>query len=276
MDPDQGIQYACCERSQIKLMELLEYTVSARAANITINRPEKRNALNPELVSLLTKAFGRAIKDEQVKVIVLRANGEVFSAGADLEYLQQIQENSEEENFRDTTALKELFLSIYRSPKLVIAQVEGHAIAGGCGLASVCDIIFSVPEAKFGYTEVKIGFIPALVSCFLVRKLGEGRTKELVLSGELIDAGTAADYGLINFVVSKENIAAQVDAYAQKIISSASGQSIALSKELLNSVQDLSLEDSLSLAVKLNIQTRSSADCRQGISAFLKKEKFEW
>lgn len=276
MDPDQGIQYACCERSQIKLMELLEYTVSARAANITINRPEKRNALNPELVSLLTKAFGRAIKDEQVKVIVLRANGEVFSAGADLEYLQQIQDNSEEENFRDTTALKELFLSIYRSPKLVIAQVEGHAIAGGCGLASVCDIIFSVPEAKFGYTEVKIGFIPALVSCFLVRKLGEGRAKELVLSGELIDAGTAADYGLINFVVSKENIAAQVDAYAQKIIRSASGQSIALSKELLNSVQDLSLEDSLSLAVKLNIQTRSSADCRRGISAFLKKEKFEW
>lgn len=257
-------------------MGLLEYTVSARSAIITINRPEKRNALNPELVDLLTKAFKMAILDDNVKVIVLRAIGEVFSAGADLEYLRQLQNNSDEDNLRDTIALKELFLTIYQAPKLVIAQVEGHAIAGGCGLAAVCDIVFSVPGAKFGYTEVKIGFIPALVSCFLIRKLGEGRTKELLLSGELIDAGTASNYGLINFVVNKEDISASVDAYAQKMIRTSSGQSVALSKGLLNSVQDLSLEDGLSLAVKLNVKTRSSADCRKGISAFLDKEKFEW
>src|SRR5690606_14616565 len=136
--------------------------------------------------------------DDGVKVIIIRASGEVFSAGADLDYLQKLQTNSTQDNLEDTLALKELFYSIYTLPKMVIAQVEGHAIAGGCGLAAVCDLIFSVPEAKFGYTEVKIGFIPALVSCFLTRKLGEGRVRELLLSGELIDAQTAFDYGLIN------------------------------------------------------------------------------
>lgn len=257
-------------------MELLEYLVSERAANITINRPEKRNALNPELVELLHKAFETALNDDEVKIIILKANGEVFSAGADLEYLQQLQNNSDDENLKDTIALKELFLTIYKSPKIVLAQVEGHAIAGGCGLASVCDIIFSVPDAKFGYTEVGIGFIPALVACFLIRKLGEGRTKELLLSGNLIDAKTAAAYGLINFVVPQDAISDKVNGYAQRLIRSTSGQSVALSKQLLYDVQDLSLEDSLSMAVRLNVQTRSSTDCRRGITAFLNKEKLEW
>jgi len=257
-------------------MDLIAYNKSERVANITINRPGKRNALNPELVTSLTKAFDAASEDEDVKVIILKANGDVFSAGADLEYLQQLQNNTNEENFHDTIALKELFLSIYLSPKLVIAQVDGHAIAGGCGLVSVCDIVFSVPEAKFGYTEVKIGFIPALVTCFLVRKLGEGRAKELLLSGDLIDASTASDYGLINFIVNKEDISISVAAYAQKIVQGTSANSIALSKELLTSVQDLSLDEGLKLAVSLNVKTRSSAECKRGIAAFLNKEKLEW
>ncbi|MFA6946711.1 MAG: enoyl-CoA hydratase-related protein [Pedobacter sp.] len=257
-------------------MELLEYKTSERIASITINRPEKRNALNPELVSLLTQAFRKAVTDDQVKVIILKANGAVFSAGADLDYLRHLQNNTEEDNRKDTNLLKELFLTIYRSPKLVIAQVEGHAIAGGCGLVSVCDLIFTVPEARFGYTEVKIGFIPALVTCFLLRKLGEGRAKEMLLSGELIDAKTASDYGLVNFVSGKDEIAGAVKSYAHQFIQSASANSVALSKELIHSVQDLTLDESLSLALKLNVQTRSSADCKKGISAFLNKEKLEW
>jgi len=257
-------------------MELLEYTISERIANITINRPEKRNALNPELVSALTIAFKSAIHDEDVKVIVLKANGDVFSAGADLDYLKYLQNNTEDDNLTDTNLLKELFLIIYRSPKLVIAQVEGHAIAGGCGLISVCDLIFSVPEAKFGYTEVRIGFIPALVTCFLLRRIGEGRAKELLLSGELIDAQTASDYGLINFTCQKKEIAKTVQSYAINLSRSVSANSLALGKELINSVQDLSLEDSLNLAVKMNVETRSSVDCRKGISAFLNKEKLKW
>lgn len=257
-------------------MELLEYNTTERIASITINRPEKRNALNPDLVFELTNAFKAAIDDEAIKVIVLKANGEVFSAGADLDYLKHLQNNTEADNLKDTNLLKDLFLLIYLSPKLVIAQVEGHAIAGGCGLISVCDLIFSVPEAKFGYTEVRIGFIPALVTCFLLRRLGEGRAKELLLSGELIDAQTASDYGLINFISPKEEIAAAVQSYALKFIQSVSANSIALGKALINSVQDLSLEDSLNLAVKMNAETRSSADCKKGISAFLNKEKLNW
>lgn len=257
-------------------MELVEYKLSDRAACITINRPEKRNALNPELVASLSQAMLKAKNDDQAKVIILKAYGEVFSAGADLEYLQQLQNNSEDENLIDTRALKDLFYAIYTSPKIVIAQVEGHAIAGGCGLVSVCDIIFSVPEAKFGYTEVKIGFIPALVACFLLRKIGEGRTKELLLSGELIDAASAAGYGLINFIVDKAEIGDKVKSYADKIIRSTSGQSVALTKSLLNHAQDQTLEESLEEAVKLNVQTRSSTDCKRGVAAFLNKEKFEW
>jgi len=257
-------------------MDLILINKSERIAYITINRPDKRNALNPELVKLLSNAFNDAIRDNDVKVIVLKANGDVFSAGADLEYLQQLQQNTDVENFTDTYILKELFLKIYRSPKFVIAQVEGHAIAGGCGLASVCDVIFSVPEAIFGYTEVKIGFVPALVSCFLIRKLGEGRAKELLLSGELIDAKTASIYGLINFIASKEEIESAVQSYAKKIIEGTSSNSITVTKQLLITVQDLNLDESLNLAIGLNVQTRSSADCKKGITAFLNKNKLEW
>lgn len=257
-------------------MSVLEYKVSDRIASIIINRQEKRNALNPKLIELLTSSFRKAIDDDSVKLIILKANGEVFSAGADLEYLKQLQNNSPEENFKDSSSLKDLFLMIYKSPKLVIAQVEGHAIAGGCGLISVCDLIFSIPEAKFGYTEVKIGFIPALVSCFLIRRLGESRAKELLLSGELIDAKTASAYGLINFIVEKKEIESRVMTYALNFIRTVSANSVVLSKQLIISVQDLTLDESLDLALKLNLETRSSADCKRGIAAFLNKEKLEW
>ncbi len=257
-------------------MKLVQYEILNRVAYITLNRPEKRNALNLELVSQLTQSFLQAKEDEQVKVIVLKANGEVFSAGADLAYLQQLQTNSYEENVTDSSALKNLFYTIYTSPKIVMAQVEGHAIAGGCGLASVCDIVFSIPEAKFGYTEVKIGFIPALVACFLIRKLGEARTKELLLSGDLIDAETASRYGLINFISGKDDIGESVKKYAENLTSGTSAQSVALTKQLLNIAQNSSLEKSLEEAVIFNAQARATTDCKQGISAFLNKEKLEW
>jgi methylglutaconyl-CoA hydratase len=167
------------------LSNLVLYSVADRIATISLNRPEKKNAFNPELVTALTAALLQASDDEEVKLIVLKAVGDVFSAGADLAYLQQLQENSHEENVADSENLKTLFTTIYYLPKVVIAQVEGHAIAGGCGLATVCDITFAVPEAKFGYTEVKLGFVPAIVSCFLIRKTSETIAKKILLSGDL-------------------------------------------------------------------------------------------
>ena len=153
-------------------MKYIDYTVQNRKAYITLNRPGKRNALSHELVAELKEAFHLAEKEDQAKVVILKANGEAFCSGADLAHLQQLQNFSHEENLADSNHLKELFLQIYSLKKVVIAQVQGHALAGGCGLATVCDFIFAVPEAKFGYTEVKIGFIPAIVMVFLLRKIG--------------------------------------------------------------------------------------------------------
>ncbi|MCI0751537.1 MAG: enoyl-CoA hydratase/isomerase family protein [Flammeovirgaceae bacterium] len=209
-------------------MEFIEYNVSNRIGNITLNRPEKRNALSHELVSELTEAFSKAESDADVKVIVLKAKGEAFCAGADLAYLQQLQNNSFGENLADSTHLKKLFEKIYTLRKVVIAQVQGHALAGGCGLATVCDFVFSVPEAKFGYTEVKIGFIPAIVMFFLLRKVGEAKAKQLLLTGDLISADEAWQLGFVNKIITKENLESQVNDFAGKLISGNSAHAMML------------------------------------------------
>ncbi|RYD70460.1 MAG: enoyl-CoA hydratase/isomerase family protein, partial [Sphingobacteriales bacterium] len=216
------------------MSELVIYSLKGRIATLTLNRPEKRNAFSPELVAALTEAFIKASEDEQVKVIVLKAAGEVFSAGADLAYLQQLQQNTYEENLADSQNLRQLFTTIYYLPKVVIAQVEGHAIAGGCGLATICDIVFATPEANFGYTEVKLGFVPAIVSCFVVRKTGESIAKEILLTGDLFPAIKALEYGLINFVTPGEDIDQKVIAFAEKLCTETSANSLMITKQLLN------------------------------------------
>ncbi|MFC5284718.1 enoyl-CoA hydratase/isomerase family protein [Pedobacter alpinus] len=255
---------------------LIHYEVKNRIASIIINRPEKRNALNSELVIALIKAFKKAEVDEDVKIIVLKANGEVFSAGADLDYLKKLQANSFEDNLEDSNLLKKLFLEIYHQPKIVIAQVAGHAIAGGCGLASVCDFIFTTPEAKYGYTEVKIGFIPAIVSLFLIRKVGESLAKELLLTGDLISADKAKNIGLVNYISATSDLEKDVLQFAEKLCKTTSSQSIALTKQLINQVQDKSLSEALDFAAEMNAHARATNDCKKGIQAFLNKEKINW
>ncbi len=257
-------------------MSMVEYSVKERIGRITLNRPDKRNALSPEMVEGLKHAFDRAAKDDQVKVIVLNAKGEAFCAGADLAYLQQLQHFSFEENLADSNQLKELFMNIYTHPKVVIAQVQGHALAGGCGLASICDWVFAVPEAKFGYTEVRIGFIPALVSVFLLRKLGEAAARELLLGGELIAADRAQAIGLINRVVSADKLETEVNDFASRLISSNSADSMKLTKKLIAEVQGMNLSQVLQHAAESNAHARGTNDCKRGIEAFLNKEKIIW
>ncbi len=256
--------------------DLVLYSVSERIATVTINRPNKRNALNPELVSRLTEAILSASEDDSVKIIVLKANGATFSAGADLSYLQELQSNSYEENLADSENLKRLYTTIYYLPKVVIAQVEGHAIAGGCGLATVCDIIFSVPEAKFGYTEVKLGFVPAIVACFLIRKMGETLAKRLLLTAELLEAQQALDFGLITFVVNKLDIEDKVKNFALSLCNEASANSLMVTKQLIGQTTNPFLEKSLSLAVQINARVRDSEDFKLGVAAFLNKENINW
>ena len=252
------------------------YEVVNRIAYITINRTEKRNALSPELITLLTAFLEKAGEDRDVKVVILKANGSVFSAGADLAYLQQLQRNNYEENLADSNLLKTLFTTILYLPKIVIAQVEGHAIAGGCGLATACDIIFAVPEANFGYTEVKLGFVPAIVSCLLMRKTSETIAKNILLTGELFSAEVALSYNLITFVTNKEEIAQKVNDFAVNLCEGSSGNSLSVTKQLINKTTYESLEKSLTLAVELNAKVRESEDFKKGIASFLNKEKIKW
>lgn len=264
------------EQTGNSTMNFVEYSVKDRVGYITMNRPEKRNALSYDMVTELKSAFKEAETDQSVKVIVLRAKGEAFCAGADLEYLQKLQDFSYEQNVADSEHLKDLFLMIYELKKIVIAQIQGHALAGGCGLATVCDFAFAVPEAKFGYTEVKIGFIPAIVMVFLMRKLGESKAKELLITGNFLLADEAKSIGLVNQVVSRDRLHKEVLKFAANLIKSNSENSMAVTKQMISKVQSLPLHQALSFASEMNAKTRSSEDCKRGISAFLKKEKITW
>jgi len=257
-------------------MEYIEYSVADRVATITLNRPDKRNAFNEGLVSELRDSLVAAEKDSNVRVIRLKANGQVFSAGADLAYLQKMQAYSKEQNVADSTELAALFNYIYTHPKIIIAQVEGHAIAGGCGLATLCDFCFAVPEANFGYSEVKIGFIPAIVMVFLLRKIGEGKARELLLTGKLINAEEAKQFGLINAVFSSEKIDTEVSNFIQKICVECSGEAIAITKGMIAEVQQRTVEDALKYAAEMNAYARTTVDCKKGIASFLTREKLVW
>ena len=255
----------------------LSYASGERRATITLARPEKRNALDDVMVGELTAAFTAAARDPSVKVIVLDARGPAFCAGADLEYLQRISTFDLEAHRADSRRLAALYRLIYELRKPVVACVQGPALAGGCGLASVCDFIIASREhAAFGYTEVHIGFIPALVMVFLVRRLGEGRARELVLRGGVLDAGEALAAGLVTAVVPHEGLVAAVDALAGALTSENSAASMGLCKDMLARLHGMNFPDALDFAANMNAAARMTPDCKRGIGAFLAKEKITW
>lgn len=257
-------------------MKYIAYAALDGLANITLNRPEKSNALCHDLVSDLRVAFKAAEEDDTVKVIILKANGEAFCAGADLGYLQELQTNSFEQNLADSDHLKELYLQIYESRKVVISQVHGHALAGGCGLASVCDFTFAAPEARFGYTEVRIGFVPAIVMVFLLRKVGEGRAKQLLLGAPIITAEEALAMGLIHYIRDRDVLEHDVRAFALQLIENNSAYAMGVTKQMVAKVQSLTIRDALTFASEMNAKARGSEDCKRGIQAFLNKERITW
>ena len=261
---------------ELLALRFLQYEVEGRLAYITLNRPAKRNALSADVVTELKQAFETAEADDDVKVIILRASGDVFCAGADIKYLQELQANTYQENLADSTHLMQLFHQIYTLKKVVIGQVQGHALAGGCGLAALCDFTFAVPEAKFGFTEVKLGFLPAIVSVFLVRRVGETRTKQLLLSGDIFTAQQALDYGLVTFLVEADELADTVREYALRLTRENSGSSMEMTKELIAQLPALSLEEGLRYAAERNADARATDDYRRGIAGFLNKDRVEW
>lgn len=257
--------------------ERLTYTTGQRIGRITMNRPEKRNALDDVMVRELIQAFNMAGRDPNIKVVVLAGAGSSFCAGADLEYLQRIAKFDLEENTTDSRQLAALFRTIYELRKPVVALVNGPALAGGCGLASVCDFVLASREkATFGYTEVRIGFIPAVVMIFLVKRVGEGKARELILRGNIFNAEEAARIGLVNSVVPESDLEAATETLVSELIEQNSLVAMGISKEMLAKLHGLNLQDSLEFAANMNAAARMTPDCKQGIASFLKKEKIRW
>ena len=245
-------------------------------ATILLDRPEKRNALNATFVSELQQCFNHLKVDDDSKVVVVKSSGDAFCAGADLKYLQQLQANTYQENLEDSKQLMELFKTIYTFPKVVITMVDGPAIAGGCGLATVADYCFASEESSFGYTESRIGFVPAIVMVFLLRKIGEGKSKEILLSGEVFNSTRAKDLGMINTVLPGSELEAFTYDFASKLIRKSSVQSMARIKKMVSEIPEMSLQEALNYAAKQNAETRETEDCKQGIAGFLNKERISW
>jgi len=258
------------------MFNFIKYQVADKRADIIMNRPEKRNSFNVGLVTELKQAFAMAESDAEVRVLRLMGAGAAFSSGADLAYIQSMQAYSYEENLADSSSLMELYKQIYTLSKPVVAQIEGAAIAGGCGLATVCDFSFAVPTAQFSYSETKIGFVPAIVMVFLLRKIGEGKAKELLLTGKIINAGEALAAGIINQVCPAETIDAEVLAFIANMCANNSPQALATTKQMIARVQSMDIDTALDYAAATNAQARMTTDCKKGIAAFVNKEKISW
>ncbi len=247
-----------------------------QVGTLTLQRPEKRNALNPEMVSDLIHHLHVLEKNDDVRVIRIKSAGNTFCSGADLQYLQAMQSFTMEENLEDSKQLKSLFYGLYSSQKITIAQIEGHAVAGGAGLSACCDFVFASPSSYFSFSEVRIGFVPAMVMVFLQNKVGKSKTRDLLLSGRKITAKEALDLQWLNDVFPEETMEAEVLKFADNMIKQTSPQAISQTKDMLNRLDHLSTIDFLEEASKRNAMARSTEDCKKGIDAFLNKKPLQW
>ena len=234
---------------------MISYTVKDDIAIIKLNRPDKRNALHPDLVKQMKEKLNEIRHDDNVKVLIITGEGKAFCAGADLTYLNELRNFSSIENEKDSEDLAELFLMIYKFPKPTIAAVNGAAIAGGCGLASVCDLIVADEDhSRFGYSEVKIGFLPAIVSIFVIKKIGEGIARQLLLTGEIINGKRAYEIGFANYLYN--NVLDGAIEVASNIRLN-SVFSVKETKSMIGSVSGLSVDDAVNYCIRLNTISRS-------------------
>src|SRR5438552_404286 len=247
------------------------YKVDGAFARVTLNRPEKRNALNDELIAGLKDALRRAHDNDEVRAIVVTGAGSDFCSGADLAQLQKIASASVEENLDDARSLMELFVLIRSVRQPVIAAVRGRALAGGCGLASACDLVLAAHASRFGYPEVKIGFVPAMVMAILRRNVSEKRAFELLTLGAEIGAEEALELGLVNRVFDDETFADEVRAFVRRF-QKVSRSAVSLSKRLLYQIDGLDFEGALQCGSDTNVIGRMTEDCKKGLERFLTKE----
>lgn len=248
--------------------------VVGELATITLNRPEKRNAISAEMIEELLAALDEA-ESGAVRVVIVTGAGKAFCSGMDLDALKAISSQSAGQNLENSRRVARLFRRLYNFPKPLIAAVNGPAIAGGCGIATLCDFTLAAPEARFGYSEVRIGFIPAIASVFLIRQIGEKRARDLLLTGRILEAAEAHQIGLVTEVVPPGALFDRVRELAATLIA-ASPTSLLFTKRLLGQLCETDLDRELELAVQENSRSRSTADFREGVASFLEKRKPVW
>lgn len=246
------------------------YSVDGSVARITLNRPDKRNALNDSLIGGVKQALEAANDDDAVRAVVIKGAGADFCSGADLSALQKISQSSIAENLEDAQSLMELFTQIRRMSVPVVAAVHGRALAGGCGLATACDIVLASASARFGYPEVKIGFVPAMVMAILRRNVSEKRAFELITRGAEISSSEAERLGLVNHVFADEVFEAEVETFVRGF-EKVSRSAVSLSKRLLYQMDGMNFDDALRAGVDVNTIARMTTDCQRGIARFLKR-----
>jgi methylglutaconyl-CoA hydratase len=252
----------------------LQFGVDGKLAVITLNRPEKRNAISPEMIADLMGAFDEAERSS-ARVVILTGAGSAFCAGMDLEALRNLATQTQEQHAADAERMGRMFYRVYSFPKPLIAAVNGPAIAGGTGLATLADFTLAVPEAKFGYTEVRIGFLPAVVSVFLMRQVGEKIARELLLTGKIFDAAEAHRLGLVSEIVTADKLMTAARELAQTL-AALSPTSLTMTKRLLLSWNEKEIQRDLEIAIRESAVIRRTADFREGLSAFLEKRAPKW
>ena len=254
---------------------MIEHDAELGMATIALNRPDKRNALNAELVAALRGELKTLRHDDAVRSVFITGNGAAFCAGADLSEIQALQRASVSDNQANSHLLREFFADLYTYPKPTCAVVHGAALAGGCGLATCCDFVIATRDATFGYPEVKIGFIPAIVMVLLTHQIGERAARDLCLSGRTIDADEAHRLGLVSQVVVQADLEGSVHKLAKSLRKNAP-QAMATVKRMFWRLHGMGTEDGLVWASDMNAMARSTDECKEGIAAFLEKRKPNW
>jgi len=243
-------------------------------AIVTLNRPDKRNAISYELIDELLRAM-LEVENSQAQILILTGAGKAFCSGMDLDNLRSITDRTPEENRADSETMARLFRTLYEFPKVTIAAVNGPAVAGGCGLATLCDFTLASTEAKFGYTEVRIGFVPAIVSTFLLRQVGEKHARDLLLTGRIIGSDEAFRIRLVNEVVAPDKLLDRARELAANLLQNSPGSLLA-TKRLLNRFSSVELDPQIAAAIEENGRIRATADFREGVRSFLEKRNPRW
>ncbi len=258
-----------------KKYETILVSHEGKIARVWLNRPEIHNAFNAVMIQELIDAFQGIAQEESVRVAVFSGKGKSFCAGADLNWMREVIRYSFEQNLAESLQIAELHYQIYSLPKPTIARVNGTAIGGGTGFLSACDIVVAAEDAKFGLSEVKMGLVPAAISPYVLRRIGENQARQYFLTGERFDARRALDIGLVNVVAPPEKLDEKIDGLIDSLLSSGP-EALASCKELLRRVPGMSFEEAKEYTARMIAELRVSREGQEGMAAFLEKRKPNW